>query len=188
MRTGGSPDPRPRLRLLAVVVALSLVVPGVVVGAGLKVTKGTAERARGLYLAANDLGTWWVATKFAVMTVPATVPPLASALNGSPTMLPNGTTSLVAANATSGATAIAWSFSLTSAAPLSSEIELRLNVSIAAGPTLHLIIFLVTNASAVSGTATVRLFVPTSGVMPSQTDLESSTVRSLACTAVGSCP
>ena len=181
-------DRRDALRVAALVVAASLVLPGAVFGASLTVQKGNNEEGRGLFVVAQDVGTWWIAERFSVMQIPATVPHLASATAGTPTVMANTSTSWVLANTTAGAAAVVWYFGLTKLAPHNTEIEIKVNVSIAAGPPLRFTVFLETNASASSTTVTMRLFIATSGVTPVQTDVESSTVRAAACTAVGSCP
>lgn len=188
MRSRTPSSPSRRWRILALGVTLLLVVPGYVVGASLKVTKGTTENGRGMYLTSNGLGAWWTPSKFAVSTVPTPLPGILSTSSATPSVLSNTTQPMLDQVGSAGESALLWQVSVTTGAPVSTEIELTFNVSLGSVPLTQLKVYIETNGSAPGGPITYRLYYPFSAPAPTAVAIQAMSIEAQLCVSIGRCP
>ena len=173
--------------LLALLLVLVLLPAGFVAGATLKVSKGPTEKGGGLYVAPTNIGSWW---RFGVLT-PGTLPSGTTSVSLTPaspsSIAVSSTVSFAVNGSTAGAGAEVWTFLLSTSAPISVEVELRFNVSLA-GQTTHVIAFVQTPSSALSSGESVRFYFVTGSVATVGTTVQSLVESSAQCTSVGVCP
>ena len=172
-----------------VLLAVALVASGIGLAAGstLKISKGTVERGQGTGVGFSGVGSWWSFEKVTSGVV-AGVARLGNLSAAAPSVLPaNGSVDLLLANGTAGASAEIWTFFASTAAPRSTELELRFGLSGSSGSATATL-YVEVGPAGVASTVTVRLYLPTTGGSPSVLTTTAVAADSFGCAAVGSCP
>ena len=167
-------------------VLLLVVLVGPGWGAPAQILPGPTETGGGADVGEQGLAYWvWEATQ--VWKLPATVPPALSATAGTPTRLPPAGSSFTINPASSGATGVRWEFEETTAAPVSTELELRF-IDGLSGPAVDRTVYLETQTAVPRGGLVFYLFWDAGTGTPSAITIDTMQVAVLACPAVGNCP
>ncbi len=184
--TGGTARWLPRLFAgSSIALVLGLLLSGGL-GASAQLLSGVTEVGGGSNVGELSVSYWtWAST--AVWKIPVTVPALASSTVGTPTRLATGGGALVLDAATAGNASVRWEFVESTAAPHSTEIELRFTVGLS-GPAASFRTYLETQTATPTGALTFFLFWDAGTVAPTGITIETMQVDVLACSSVGHCP
>jgi hypothetical protein len=175
-----------RLFVVGTVVLVSAAALGGVLAAPTTISQGTAEQGVGAYVGDQSLAYWtWQSTVLA--TIPAAVPGGASVNPAAPSILPVGARSYTINAATAGHPAVRWIFQETTAAPMSTELELRFVVGLT-NPAAHITVYVETQAAPPGAAHNYRFYWDAGAFAPTAITIETMEATVLACTAVGNCP
>jgi hypothetical protein len=168
----------------AVAVAAALLATGL--GAPGTVQPGGPEQGQGA-----DVGeagpSYWVWEAAQVWHIPRPVPALLSASAAAPTRLARASTSYRIDAAVSGDLAVRWTFSETTTAPASTELELRLTDGLS-GTANTLTVYVETQLGVRRAALTFLLYWDAGAVGPTGITVETMQADVLVCSAVGHCP
>jgi hypothetical protein len=186
--TGNRLRIKPRHILGGTIVALLIIGGSWVMAASFAITQGTTETGSGVYHSTTAL-TYWSELSAGVATQPGTAPTALSITVGTPTVLAAAGTNYAINTWTLNDIAHFWKFTETTAAPLSTEVELQIAVSTGSPATVsNVVVFVETQAAAPSGALTFTLWYDLGSPSSATITLNSVTQVSEQCAAVGTCP
>ncbi len=176
--------------LAGLATATAVLLMAILVGAGwsasAQLIPGPTEVGGGADVGEQAPAYWvWEATQ--VWEVPAVVPAELSATAGTPTRLPGVGSSFTINAAKAGDPSVRWEFEETTAAPVSTELELRFLDGLS-GPAAKVTVYLETQATVRAGALVFYLFWDAGASAPSAITVATMQVDVLGCTAVGTCP
>lgn len=152
------------------------------------ISAGGSENGAGAYGGQSALAYWtWQSSGFRSM--PGGLALLSTTV-GTPTLLPRvatGTTMYRINAATAGQSAVLWSFSMTTAAPLSTEIELRFVAGTSGSPT-HITAYVETPNPGAGAAITFSFYFDAGTAPANGFTVETAQAVALACPTVGNCP
>jgi hypothetical protein len=179
---------KPRHVLGGTIVALLIIGGSWVMAASFAITQGSTETGSGVYHSTTAL-TYWSELSAGVATQPGTAPTALSSTVGTPTVLAAAATNYAVNPWTLNDIAHFWKFSETTAAPVSTEVELQIAVSTGSPATVtNVAVYVETQAVAPSGTITFTLWYDLGSPASATITLNSVTQVSEQCAAVGTCP
>jgi hypothetical protein len=187
----GPARPRPRrARAAGVVLVLGLLVASTVVGwsfgAPATVGPGTTEHGQGADVGERTPAYWiWVAAQ--IWGMPAPPPSLLSTSSLAPTVLPGASVSYRMNSATAGNTSVRWEFHETTAAPTSTELELRFTDGLTRAATT-ITVYLETQPTALGAPLTFFVYWDAGAFGPTGVTVQTMQVNVLVCTGIGTCP
>jgi len=161
-------------------------------GAGLVLAarvNNVAETAGGAYVSEGGL-TWWSEVALVSGSIPGTVPPATGSVVGTPVVLSAAGSSYRIGAATAGHLAQVFWFNETTAAPLSTEFEIKITVSVGGTPaTTTTVGYLETRTTAPGSTLTYLVYFDTgAAALPGTAFLTTVTQLTQQCTGIGTCP
>jgi hypothetical protein len=188
MTTTGKPHRlKPRHVIGGTIVALLVLGGSWVMAASFAVTQGPVETGSGVYHGTSAL-TYWTEASAGVTTQTST-PTLLSTTVGTPTVLPAAGTSYALNTPTVNDITHFWKFTETTAAPVSTEVELMISVNTGAVPTVTTVVVYIETQATIPGTAqSFILYYDLGSPATATITLNSVTQVSEQCAAVGTCP
>ncbi len=180
-----------KLRRATIWAATALAMVAVVGGwamASLTITQGANETGGGEYHGAAAL-TYWSESASGLATQPGTLPTAVSTTVTAPTVLAGAATNYAVNAAVAGDVAQYWKFTETTAAPVSTEVEIQFTVSTGATPTVTSVTVYIETQTAAPGAAIVfTLYYDLGSPATGTITLNSVTQIDQQCSAVGTCP
>jgi hypothetical protein len=184
------PSHRPALLEIATLAAVGILVGTAFLGWTLAAPsvfqKGVTEQGQG-----TDVGeggpAYWVWEAAQLWGMPTPVPALASSTALTPTLLPAISSSFRINAATAGNTSVRWEFKETTAAPGTTELELRFTDGLTR-PAVSLTVYLETRPGVLPGALTFFVFWDAGAFGPARVTVETMQVNVLVCAPVGVCP
>jgi hypothetical protein len=131
--------------------------------------------------------TYWTWEAAQIWHIPSPVPPALSTTAGTPTVLPTVASAFRINLAAAGNVSVRWSFRETTAAPASTELELRFTDGLTR-PASQLTVYLETRPGVLPAALVFQIYWDAGAFGPSAITVETMQVAVLACTAVGTCP
>ena len=185
------PATAPRLgRWVGIGGVVGLLALGMFVGAGLGapalLSPGPTETAQGADVGQQGL-TYWVWQSTQLWHIPTPVPTTLSLAVATPTLLSTVASAYTINPALAGNESVRWAFQETTAAPRSTELELRFLDGLTGGA-VALRIYVETRATAVPAALVFELYWDAGAFAPASVTVETMQVDVLACTSVGNCP
>jgi hypothetical protein len=171
---------------LAVVALVALLSVGWSLGAPATIGPGSTEQGQGADVGEQTPGYWaWEAAQ--IWNIPSPVPGAVSGTSTAPTVLPAATASFRIDPAKAGNVSVRWEFQETTAAPVSTELELRFTDGLSQ-TAVHVTVYLETRAAAIGAALVFYLYWDAGAYGPSGVNVQTMQVTVLVCTAVGHCP
>ncbi|MCI4372464.1 MAG: hypothetical protein L3K02_02295 [Thermoplasmata archaeon] len=168
----------------------SLLLGSAVIGWGLgapaTVAPGTVEQGQGADVG-EQTPAYWVWQAAQVWGMPSPVPAMLSTVSLTPTLLPAAGASFRINGATAANTSVRWEFGETTAAPGSTELELRFTDGLSRAAST-LTVYLETRPGTLPAGLTFFLYWDAGAFGPSGVTVETMHVIVLACAGIGRCP
>jgi len=186
---GGRPGPAPP-RLLGLSIVLVVLVASTVAGWSLAapatVGPGNTEQGQGADVGEKTPAYWvWQAAQ--IWGIPSPVPTALSTTSLTPTLLPTTSSSFRINAAAAANTSVRWEFLETTAAPGSTELELRFTDGLSR-PATTLTVYLETRPGTLPGALTFFVYWDAGTFGPSGVTVQTMQVNVLVCVSVGNCP
>jgi len=183
-----SRPPFPRWASAGVVLGfvLASTVVGWSFGAPATVGPGTTEQGGGADVG-EQTPTYWTWEAAQIWVIPTTLPPLLSSNSPAPTLLPAASSSFRMNAATAGNTSVRWEFTETTAAPASTELELRFTDGLTRAAAAFTV-YLETRPGTLLVPNTFFVFWDAGAFGPSGITVQTMQVDVLVCASVGHCP
>jgi hypothetical protein len=176
-----------RLFGLAKSVLVSLMILSAAIGfASAWVVAHGTESGAGTHTTGSLLS-FWTETNSTVGVIPTTVPTLASTTSSAPTRLASSSAGYSLNTATAGDQAVDWWFSETTSAPVNTELELNLILTIGVSPGTQSTFEIYFETRATAPSSTILFMVYYDGGA-SAVAFDSSEAWTNYCPTVGSCP
>jgi hypothetical protein len=174
--------------LIAVVAVAALVftVIGWSDGAPATVGPGATEQGQGADVGEKTPVYWpWEETQ--LWSVPTPAPTRVSTALATPTLLPAAAASYVINPATAGNASVRWTFEETTAAPLSTEFELKFTDGLSRAA-VSITVYLETRPTAPTAAVTFILYWDAGTFAPAGITVQTMQVLVQTCTSIGHCP
>ncbi|MGA8664959.1 MAG: hypothetical protein WB809_07860 [Thermoplasmata archaeon] len=170
---------------LAGILAVVLLI-GAGIAAPAQLTTGPVETGQGADVGQQGLVYWvWLATQ--LWGIPTPAPTVLSTAVGAPTLLPAAGASFTINAATSTDPSVRWEFQETTAAPVSTELELRFLDGLTHAA-VAIRVYLETRATPPLAVLDFYLYWDAGTFAPGAVTVATMQVDVLACSAVGTCP
>jgi hypothetical protein len=187
-RPGGHRSRRSWLGLAAVVAAVALAVTAIGWSAAVPATigPGSTEQGQGADVGEKTT-TYWLWQAAQLWHVPTPVPVKLSTTVTTPTLLAAAASSYVINPATAANTSVRWTFEETTAAPTSTELELRFTDGLTRAAVV-ITVYLETRTTPPVAPLTFLIYWDAGAYAPSGITVQTMQVLVQACTSVGHCP
>lgn len=167
-----------------------ILVVSILIGTGVaapaQLVQGPFETGQGADVGQQSIAYWvWQATQ--LWGIPTPVPTALSAIVTAPTVLPAVAASFTINTATATNQSVRWTFQETTAAPISTELELRFLDGLTHAA-VSLRVYLETRGTVLLGALTFELYWDAGTFAPGAVTVETMQVDVLACASVGLCP
>ncbi len=185
--TRPAPAGWPRVGTVPALLAAAVLLVGGLVSASLLLTGGPNETAQGVYVGETSLAYWqWGSSDYRLL--PAGLPPVSTSA-GTPTVLSAtaGATLYRIGAATAGNLSVEWNFTLTSAAPGSTEIEVAVTGG-GGGASICAPFYVETPAGPPRGPVTDAVYLDLGPAATNAVVLATLSETSRVCTSIGTCP
>ncbi|MGA8275884.1 MAG: hypothetical protein WB789_10200 [Thermoplasmata archaeon] len=172
--------------LVVLALVLASTVAGWSLGAPASVGPGTAEQGQGADVGEQSPAYWgWEAAQ--IWGMPAPVPTLLSTGSSAPTVLAAASSSYRINSATAANTSVRWEFLETTAAPGSTELELRFVDGLTRAAS-SVTVYLETRPGTLAVDLTFLIYWDAGAFGPSGVTVQTMHVTVLVCTGIGRCP